>query len=921
LVTHFNEQQGQQFHYTVAARLTPAPRGIFTNMSKNNEHPVRAYFHALHGDTHGFLCLAQKSGSAGIENAAFEYPTQLDAAIEWIEHRGTDVYASPCLMKERPASGSRATAQNAAAMPGLWIDIDLEGMGHKSKKLPLPTLEEAENALRSLGYEHTLRVETGRGLQIYWLYRPDGKLSGNLQRWAQVNEALQERFRGMEPQRHFDSTHDLARLLRVPGTRHSAVPGHVVTAIYTDVRYDPEVLAAAFPSPAPHFDDSEPEYECSIQTAEPDSSRDEGSITSISTGCRPGDVYSAACSRNQNLLVSLLEKHGWSRAYEREGRIHLTRPGKGDGVSGNVRDGCFYCFTDSTEFVALRGYSGFSVYTKLEHNGNASLAAAALRELGYGDTKSEGELTVASIDPQAAEATIVDAWREHVPSWENVCNAIADTPMETYIAEAQRMHPDIPRGMMLADSLLLAGLLCIRQGVGVGLSADDYAIVHPNLFILKCAPAGSGKGLTSGLLCAMVDKFGLHRDKVAASSAALIDSLKPYQRDSVLLTMDEAAPLFDNAHAGYVQSRECLTELYTSGSASHRTKPAGKTCVNAVSDTWASLLLDTVPDALRGGLDAIGAGFIPRILCTHEDQYAIGYLRREAPNCSRIEQAYSRFANAEERVLIVPSECSESDMMLSMEDAERAHINRLYSLMLQKFALILHVGTNDLSGQISTETWARALIICDYFAAQALKLRRFLVADAEEALRVKLENYVQQRRSVKYASALRMMQLSEWRFRAQVLMTCVARGTLSFDEKKFIITPGGALPAIAPVEPKQRVLDILRRHPGVSRARLESTYKIPPSEIADAIERGEIKVEVGTRGAEKLVPVETSPTQPQPPSLQVVADENEKPLKRQSAPPPMEPEYDALGFEMLPVLQSDSSEEESNSPPGTWDGW
>lgn len=31
-------------------------------------------------------------------------------------------------------------------------------------------------------------------------------------------------------------------------------------------------------------------------------------------------------------------------------------------------------------------------------------------------------------------------------------------------------------------------------------------------------------------------------------------------------------------------------------------------------------------------------------------------------------------------------------MILAMETGERAHINRLYSLMPQKFALILHVG-------------------------------------------------------------------------------------------------------------------------------------------------------------------------------------------------------------------------------------
>lgn len=459
--------------------------------------------------------------------------------------------------------------------------------------------------------------------------------------------------------------------------------------------------------------------------------------------------------------------------------------------------------------------------------------------------------------PQVEDTEVADAWREHVPAWESIGAAIAGTPMETYMTEAQRLSPYLPRGMILADSLVLAGLLCVRAGATVGLSADDYERVQANLYLLKAAPSGSGKGLSTGLLRAMASRYGIAVEEIAASASGLIDSLKAHERGPILLWMDEGESLFDSAHAGYAQVLPVLTKLFSSGAASHRTKPGGKTTLNAVVDTWPSMAIDVTPAKMRGGADSIGAGLVPRMLCVGE-YVATGFTRENFPNCAAIESAYRPYAEASGRVVRLPIERPTSPMLHAMNEDERAHINRLYSLMLQKFALILHIGLGT-GDQIANDEWARALVLCDFFAAEALNLRRCLVTDAEESLRVRLENYVLKYRTARYEAALLMMQVNAWRFKTAILGTCCARGTLQWDEKTGIITPGGALPDITQSFGKQRVLELVRKHAGISRARLESTFKIPAPEIAAAIENGEIKVEVSARGAEKLLPAEPTP--------------------------------------------------------------
>jgi hypothetical protein len=96
----------------------------------------------------------------------------------------------------------------------------------------------------------------------------------------------------------------------------------------------------------------------------------------------PGDDYNAKTSWDEILLPL-----GWSKVFTNRGTTAWRRPGKNDGISATTGfDGTdfFYCFSTSTIFDAERAYSKFAVYTLVEHGGDFSKSASALKAKGFG---------------------------------------------------------------------------------------------------------------------------------------------------------------------------------------------------------------------------------------------------------------------------------------------------------------------------------------------------------------------------------------------------------------------------------------------------------------------------------------------------------------------------------------------------------
>ena len=102
----------------------------------------------------------------------------------------------------------------------------------------------------------------------------------------------------------------------------------------------------------------------------------------------PGDDYNAKVSWEQ-----ILEPLGWSKVYtNKAGVTSWRRPGKSEGISATTNhagNDKFFCFSTSTQFESERSYSKFAVFTIVEHQGNFSASAKALREQGYGEARKE----------------------------------------------------------------------------------------------------------------------------------------------------------------------------------------------------------------------------------------------------------------------------------------------------------------------------------------------------------------------------------------------------------------------------------------------------------------------------------------------------------------------------------------------------
>ena len=148
-------------------------------------------------------------------------------------YTGVGVAPSDVLLK----TGQRATADTIAGIAGLWADVDYAGEDHA--KAGLPTNENEALALTyAMPVQPTILVHSGHGLQAWWLFEEPWMFESALER-----DEAQAMIRGW--QGHMaqiakdrgdwvvDATHDLSRLMRLPGTfnnKSDPVPVNVISS-------------------------------------------------------------------------------------------------------------------------------------------------------------------------------------------------------------------------------------------------------------------------------------------------------------------------------------------------------------------------------------------------------------------------------------------------------------------------------------------------------------------------------------------------------------------------------------------------------------------------------------------------------------------------------------------------------------------
>jgi hypothetical protein len=150
---------------------------------------------------------------------AYTYRAVEAAAEDVAKWTKTDVYVTagmaPNLTSGRPTP-TRLAAVNVMGIPGVWADIDVNG-GPENKTGAAADVDAAlELAHRLL--EPTVLVNSGYGIQAWWLF--DGVWAfGSPEEREQAGRLMQGFQAAIRAAAGFglDSTHDLNRLMRIPG--------------------------------------------------------------------------------------------------------------------------------------------------------------------------------------------------------------------------------------------------------------------------------------------------------------------------------------------------------------------------------------------------------------------------------------------------------------------------------------------------------------------------------------------------------------------------------------------------------------------------------------------------------------------------------------------------------------------------------
>lgn len=176
------------------------------------------------------------------------YPVErYEDAARFAAANAKNVYFQVALSPRDFGPGARCKAQDVAGIVALCLDFDY-GTEHQGGKNYPPTQADALALLADLPLPPSVVIHSGHGLHVYWLLKEPWIFDGQSERDEAARLLLGwqgfVKARAREKGWELDSTHDLARVLRVPGTVNSNDPDHPVDVqtLQADygLTYDPD---------------------------------------------------------------------------------------------------------------------------------------------------------------------------------------------------------------------------------------------------------------------------------------------------------------------------------------------------------------------------------------------------------------------------------------------------------------------------------------------------------------------------------------------------------------------------------------------------------------------------------------------------------------------------------------------------------
>ena len=126
--------------------------------------------------------------------------------LVWLRHAKRDI-----------AGGAKGTIEDCLAIPGLWLDVDVAGPGHRLSGLAT-SYDQARLFIEAYPEPMTAIVRSGHGFQAWWRFPEMIEARDALP--ALASWRLTWLNRGIAAGIHIDDVWDMPRILRLPGTRN-----------------------------------------------------------------------------------------------------------------------------------------------------------------------------------------------------------------------------------------------------------------------------------------------------------------------------------------------------------------------------------------------------------------------------------------------------------------------------------------------------------------------------------------------------------------------------------------------------------------------------------------------------------------------------------------------------------------------------
>ena len=243
---------------TTSGDFTPSDPKMLGSKYEMAHAFLAALYPKLDGNLIAISTLPQNGG--GLKTYTFKNAEDAAHFVVADEQRFLNTYVRVGLLNKPLKDGKRGSESDTVSVHALYFDCDIAGDGHKGDHKLVENVDRALLIANGIaGLEPSIIVNTGHGIQGYYLLNEplntstiDGQFKAKMLA-KHLEEALKITAHNLGGY-HVDSVHDIARILRVPGSenRKPNCPPVAVEVLKLDasLRYsvaDIEAKLAAYP--------------------------------------------------------------------------------------------------------------------------------------------------------------------------------------------------------------------------------------------------------------------------------------------------------------------------------------------------------------------------------------------------------------------------------------------------------------------------------------------------------------------------------------------------------------------------------------------------------------------------------------------------------------------------------------------------